>query len=247
MHHMRQNERERVDTTATNRDDSPVGRLRDNPTTGSRYRRVVVLVLVVCGLAAVPVVSAHSYLVSSTPEDGAQLADAPETVTLRFSSSVKSANITVADLAGNRVDTGSVTRINDTSFRMPLGELGPGAYTVEWQIVSADGHQLDGSITFVVVSGETPPQATKTAAQPTTENGTTTAATTTPESTERSTRTATVTTTAGSATTTSATTRATNGQAQTTEGTGAGFGLAAAVVGGIGLVITLLLFRGWRE
>jgi methionine-rich copper-binding protein CopC len=174
-----------VGTTSTEMDDSLIGRgVRSS--TGKRCRWVFVLGLVLCSLAAMPVVSAHAYLVDSAPEDGSQLTDAPEEVTLQFSSNVLSANITVADLADNRVDTGQVSQINATTFRVPLGELDSGAYTVEWQIVSADGHQLNGSFTFVVVS-ETPSSqsVTKTATQTTTENGTTQTPITTSGATER--------------------------------------------------------------
>lgn len=210
--------------TSTEMDDCLIGR-RVRSSTGRRYRWVFVLGLVLCSLAAMPVASAHAYLVDSAPEDGSQLTDAPEEVTLQFSSNVLSANITVADLAGNRVDTGQVSQINDTTFRIPLGELDPGAYTVEWQIVSSDGHQLNGSFTFVVVS-ETP-SVTEIATQTTTDNRTTQSSATTSETTERPT--------------------ATNEQAQTTDSSGAGFDLAASVVAGIVAVVTLLVLRRWRE
>jgi methionine-rich copper-binding protein CopC len=147
-----------VGATSSEIGDSLVGWLR------GRDWELFILGLVLCSLAVVPVVSAHAYLVNSTPEDGAQLTDPPEAVTLQFSTKVTSADITVTDLAGNRVDTGSVSRRSDTTFRVPLDTLSSGAYTVEWRIISADGHQLDGSFTFVV--SETP--ATNTAEHTTT-------------------------------------------------------------------------------
>ncbi|MGH9886616.1 MAG: copper resistance CopC family protein, partial [bacterium] len=79
------------------------------------------------------------------------LALAPSAVRLRFSDAVEatSDSITVTGPAGTRVD-GSGARVTDDPavVETTVEALSPGTYTVEWRVLSADGHPIHGSYRF---------------------------------------------------------------------------------------------------
>lgn len=99
-------------------------------------------------------VSAHDYLVSSDPGAGATVTAPPEQVTLTFNDRVldltgdgTSSLIEVTDAAGRYFETGCATTA-DTVVTSPV-VLGPaGAYTITYQVVSADGHTVSNSFGF---------------------------------------------------------------------------------------------------
>src|SRR5262245_31724025 len=87
-------------------------------------------------------VSAHASLVSASPANGSMLVAAPDHVELVFSENVgKPAALVVLDQAGNEVDGGELTVVDDTMTRTyDPSAFGVGTYTVSYQVVSADGH-----------------------------------------------------------------------------------------------------------
>ncbi|MGH9013856.1 MAG: copper resistance CopC/CopD family protein [Acidimicrobiia bacterium] len=94
--------------------------------------------------------SAHAALVSSSPEPGSELANAPGFVTLAFSESLieKLSRATVTDPDGQRFE-GEASGERD--IRVPLRSNLPGVYAVDWKTVSpVDGHTLEGSFRFGV-------------------------------------------------------------------------------------------------
>ena len=100
--------------------------------------------------------SAHVEVTGSTPRDGARLAKAPSTVTIRFNDTVVPSFIHVAGPSGQRVDTGAVTHPggNDDFVTVALrSDLPDGSYVAQYRIVADDGHPVAGEISFVVGSG----------------------------------------------------------------------------------------------
>lgn len=94
--------------------------------------------------------SAHSAVVGSTPANGAQIATAPDTVSLRFNEALqpKFASLTVVGPDGNLWSKGDPTVQGDT-ISVPLEGLGPvGDYTIAFRVTSADGHPVSGTQTF---------------------------------------------------------------------------------------------------
>ncbi|WP_348789234.1 copper resistance CopC family protein [Leifsonia sp. NPDC080035] len=97
--------------------------------------------------------SAHDYLVESSPAAGSVQTAPLDRVSLTFNDRVldlsgdgSSALIQVTS-GGRHYETGCAS-IKDRTVSAPVA-LGPdGAYTVEWQIVSADGHTVSTSIGF---------------------------------------------------------------------------------------------------
>ena len=100
--------------------------------------------------------SAHAEFTGSTPRDGARLAKAPTSVTIRFDDAVVPSFIHVTGPSGQRVDTGAVTHPggNDDFVSVALKPRLPnGTYVAEYRIVADDGHPVGGEISFVVGAG----------------------------------------------------------------------------------------------
>jgi copper transport protein len=120
--------------------------------------RVLLIALagwLIAGLVVAGPASAHAELVSTTPGDGAQLDQAPGKVTLQFSEAVSlgAGYVRVLDGAGDRVDTGDATVLDDT-VTLPLrGDLTDDGYLVTYRVISADSHPVSGAFGFVVGQG----------------------------------------------------------------------------------------------
>ncbi|NLG55426.1 MAG: copper resistance protein CopC [Rhodococcus sp.] len=110
---------------------------------------VIALLFAVVGMGTA---SAHSVLVSSNPEDGAQLAAGPENVSLTFNEALQETfpALTVVGPDGN-LWTKSEPQVQGATISAQLGELGPvGDYTIAYRVTSADGHPISGTITFTL-------------------------------------------------------------------------------------------------
>ena len=115
-------------------------------------------VAVLVGIAVLAVAGpaqAHNYLVASTPSEGQTLTALPDSFVITTNESLLVLDgqtggfaLQVTDAAGLHYETGCVT-VEGPSMTMADPRLGAaGAYTVEWQVVSEDGHSVSGSIPF---------------------------------------------------------------------------------------------------
>ncbi len=103
--------------------------------------------------------SAHSELESSNPESGAQLDAPPESITLTFNEPLQGQTATVGVLVGDN-DPVQVEGVVDGPTVVIDGASGPlaevvdggaeGKWAIGYQVVSADGHPIDGTLTFTV-------------------------------------------------------------------------------------------------
>lgn len=111
---------------------------------------LVLAVVLVTGRAA----HAHASLVATNPSDGATVADEPSQVSLEFNQNVGTpAYVTVKAPDGSRVDAGDPDVVDDT-VTQHLEHAGlSGRYTVSYRVVSADGHPVEGTLTYTVESG----------------------------------------------------------------------------------------------
>ena len=113
-------------------------------------------------LAALPAAK-HATLVSSEPAANSRLTSSPARVRLVYSEPVegKLAKVTLVPTAGTPIVLHAGADPRDVhAVIAPVDSLGPDSYKVEWRVVSADGHPVDGNFTFAVSD-------TTVAAQPT--------------------------------------------------------------------------------
>jgi methionine-rich copper-binding protein CopC len=95
--------------------------------------------------------TAHSEYERAEPAAGNTVRPAPREVVIWFSQRLEPAlsSMTVRNAAGQRVDAGKA-QISGNVMRVPLKEIGPGSYKVDWRVLSVDTHRTRGSFTFRV-------------------------------------------------------------------------------------------------
>ncbi|PKG23290.1 copper resistance CopC/CopD family protein [Niallia nealsonii] len=103
--------------------------------------------------------SAHAYITNSTPVENESLDKAPKKVEIEFNEKIQSGFtvLNVLNSAGERVDKRDVAIDKKTqkSISVTLKDgLKNDVYTVEWRVLSADGHSVSGMIPFSI--GELP-------------------------------------------------------------------------------------------
>lgn len=119
--------------------------------------KIVAAVVALAGVCAVHVataatVAAHAELQSSSPASGAMLAGPPDRVELVFSEVVgQPAALVVLGPGDREVAGGDLQVVDDTMTRSFDPEsFEPGTYTVSYEVTSADGHPITGSLWFMV-------------------------------------------------------------------------------------------------
>jgi methionine-rich copper-binding protein CopC len=92
---------------------------------------------------------AHATLVSTDPAKDSTVAAPVATITLTFNEMVKQSRttITVTGPGGASYSDGPA-RVVDKNVQQAVKPLSPGAITVSWQTVSADGDAISGSFAF---------------------------------------------------------------------------------------------------
>ncbi len=96
---------------------------------------------------------AHSQLVASTPSEGETLTELPRDFSVTLNERVlteagtSAFALRVSDASGQYYGTGCLD-ILDTTVSTPAALGTAGSYTLEWQVVSADGHTVGGAIPF---------------------------------------------------------------------------------------------------
>lgn len=120
----------------------------------TRIPPVLVVLAAVFGwfLAFAPAAYAHAELEATTPTNGQHLAATPQQVTMRFSERVNLIRngIQVLDRSGQRRNKAD-PRTDGGTVVIPLDSgLTDGVYTVNWRVVSADSHPINGAFVFSV-------------------------------------------------------------------------------------------------
>ena len=120
-------------------------------------KKLLVLLLSLFFLAPA---SAHTSLVSATPESGAILSEVPAEVRLKFNESLllidsKNPNrIEVINVVGQVVSGMTIVEGPEIYTALDLSFEPSGEYTVKYRVVSADGHPVEGEYQFTVASPE---------------------------------------------------------------------------------------------
>jgi len=103
--------------------------------------------------------AAHEELVTSEPAAGAVLDAPPQEVVLTFSGELTpDSGFILFSPADDEVGTGALdlTVADRNVLRGDGVDAGEGSYTVLWNAVGADGHPLEGTLTWTVGSAEQP-------------------------------------------------------------------------------------------
>jgi methionine-rich copper-binding protein CopC len=117
---------------------------------------VVALLVCLVSLQGTPV-AAHNQLLRAVPKQGASLTSAPSSVLLTFDDSFIGGNeinkVIVTNAAGTKVNSGN-SSVAANTLTLALPTLPNGIYTVNYRVVSADGHPVSGGYQFKVAVPE---------------------------------------------------------------------------------------------
>ena len=94
---------------------------------------------------------AHSPLDGTTPANGSIVSEMPVEVLMDFKGDIRLTRVTLAH-AGSpalNIDLGAQKTFTQ-EFILPMQDMGPGTYVVEWRGLGADGHALNGKFGFTV-------------------------------------------------------------------------------------------------
>ena len=140
-------------------------------------RLASLLLLATSSVVSPRTAAVHATLVSSEPAANSRLASSPTRVRLVFSEPIegKLGRISLHPTTGATITLRAGADPRDVhAVVAPVEALAPGSYRVDWRVVSADGHPVDG--TFVFAIGDTalgtpaaPPAPTAPAAEQETE------------------------------------------------------------------------------
>ncbi len=97
--------------------------------------------------------AAHALLVEAIPAEAATLETSPPQLVLRFNSRIehklsRAALISGDDGAPQSLTVDAATTPDRLTATLPA--LAPGAYIVDWQVLSVDGHRVAGKLHFQV-------------------------------------------------------------------------------------------------
>lgn len=106
------------------------------------------------GGVAIAGAAVHAHLVRSSPEDGEALSASPPVIRLVFSEPVE-AGLSAIVLWSARDSLEIRVRADSTDAQTLVGDLpllAPAEYQVDWRVLSADGHPIEGSYRFTVLA-----------------------------------------------------------------------------------------------
>lgn len=98
---------------------------------------------------------AHAHLQQPLPAAGSEVEASPQALTLSFSEGIETqfSGVTLTGPQQKAIPLGKPVRSdnNKAQLTVPVEQaLTPGAYTVDWHVVSVDGHKTKGQYTFTV-------------------------------------------------------------------------------------------------
>jgi copper transport protein len=102
--------------------------------------------------------SAHAYIFKSVPSENEILGQPPPMVSIQFDETIQPSfnSIKVFDSNGKQVDqkNGRIDPNNASIIETDMnGNLSNGTYSIQWKVVSGDGHPVEGVIPFQIGKG----------------------------------------------------------------------------------------------
>lgn len=143
-----------------------------SPATRSASLLALCSALLLAVLLALPVpAQAHDTLLSSDPEDGASLETSPEQIALTYSADILEVSplVRISDENGDELAE-IVPTVEGPVATATLEEpLPAGTHTVQWRVVSSDGHPIEGTFTLTVEQDAEEPAGAEDTAEETAE------------------------------------------------------------------------------
>lgn len=130
---------------------------RRRPPALAQVAAVMVAIVALMGMHVLlggPRASAHASLLGSVPEHGARLEQPLERLELTFSEPVEP-EFSIVRLKredGTELELGPLRREGETLVADIPGQLEAGDYVVHYQVLSVDGHTVEGEVPFTVVA-----------------------------------------------------------------------------------------------
>lgn len=110
----------------------------------------IILALLLIILALPLSVQAHTTLTSSTPAEGEVIQEKLEEVQLTFGTVIEKGSTMTIQGEDMVHELENITVSDNVLTGTIMEELPNGAYTIQWKIIGADGHPIDGQVPFAV-------------------------------------------------------------------------------------------------
>lgn len=119
--------------------------------TGSLLRWTAIAFVAIMTWASLSAAAhAHASLVSSAPQDGAVVTEAPAALSLTFNEPVSPLSLSLIRPDGSTLALDHFALRDRTLHITVPTELGRGTHVLSWRVTSADGHPVGGSVIFSV-------------------------------------------------------------------------------------------------
>ena len=106
------------------------------------------LALVAIGATA----NAHAHLQKSSPADNSVITTSPSNLVLNFSEAARLTALSIQKGEEPKQDLKPLPTTAARQVSIPLPPLTPGTYSVNWRVVSDDGHVMGGTLHFTLTS-----------------------------------------------------------------------------------------------
>jgi methionine-rich copper-binding protein CopC len=109
------------------------------------------LALVAFGVTA----NAHAHLQKSSPAEGSVITTSPPNLVLNFSEAAKLTALSIQKGSEPEQKLKPLSTTAAQQISVPLPALTPGIYSVNWRVVSDDGHMMAGVLHFTLADHAT--------------------------------------------------------------------------------------------
>jgi len=113
---------------------------------------VALVAVTIVWLAQPGTVSGHALILESVPRPDEALPPSPSRIVLRFNGLIERSlsRVAITNSNGGRLPLHPAAEGPPGHLILPVPALTPGSYTLEWRVLSADGHVTRGSFPFRV-------------------------------------------------------------------------------------------------
>jgi methionine-rich copper-binding protein CopC len=119
-----------------------------------RLRQVTAILGAIFLVFAASPASAHTALVSSSPQKDSVVASLPQLISITFAEDLvvigNSNSVSVLDSTGEEVSFGEISVLGPTLSKQLTPSDKTGKFKVEYRAVASDGHVINGDFTFTV-------------------------------------------------------------------------------------------------